>query len=405
MRITFISPKFHNVWEPLGPAYIKAYCDKNLIKEHEWNFFHGNFDSEKDMIACAVQSSVVAFSCTTSTFRNGYEIAKRIKEINKDVLIVFGGWHPTTALIDADKVIDVVIYMEGEVPFYRLLKDFHRDFVDTILVSKPLPFDELPWPDRQFIHQERFLDLCEEMCGERIISFQSRRGCMMNCTMCGENCMSGNGEVRVRDSDDLLDEIEFMFDKYNATMFKFVDATWSYPKSAAKEFCAKKILRNGFKWEGMVHASYLDKDLMNLMMHSNCVQMNVGCESGSQRVLNSMKKGTTVQQIKKVFKWGKDLGINMRAFFMLGLEESIEEIEMTKQLIRDIKPDVLGVSILCPYPGTKYYRDEFKDMDWSKVDEYNSFWETQSFTKERFEQIQKDIYTEFEDVVVHHQKE
>jgi radical SAM superfamily enzyme YgiQ (UPF0313 family) len=226
----------------------------------------------------------------------------------------------------------------------------------------------------------------------------------MSCAMCGEKCMSGKG-VRFRDNTDLLDEIEYTYNKYNASMFKFVDPTWSYPKSVAKDFCNKKINRNNFKWEGMVHASYLDRELMQLMKEANCIQMNVGCESGSQKILNKIKKGTTISQIKKVFKIGRDLKIDMRAFFMIGHpDETIEDIEMTKQLIRDISPDVLGVTILCPYPGTSFYRDEFKDEDWSKVDEYHSFWYTNNFTNGDLVKIQKDINKEFNHILVNHQK-
>ena len=402
MKITFIVPKFHNIWEPLGVGYIKAYCDKFLNKTIEWNFFHGNFNTEDEMIMTGSESDIVAFSCTTSTFKKGYEIARKIKEINSKVFIVFGGWHSTTSFITTDSVINEVIRGEGEQEFKRFLATFPYKSVD--LFPTKIEFKKLPWPDRDFIQQNKFLDLCEKMCGERILSFQSRRGCMMNCTMCGEYCMSGKG-VRIRDNDDLLDEIEYTFNKYNATMFKFVDPTWSYPKSHAKEFCVKKILRNSFKWESMVHASYIDKELMTLMMHSNCIQMNVGCESGSQKVLNYMNKGTTTHQIKKVFKLGKDLGIQMRAFFMIGIpEETEKDIELTKQLIRDIEPDVLGVTILGPYPGTKYYRDEFKYFDWEKVDEYNSFWYTDNFTNKDLYRIQKDINKEFEDILIGHQK-
>lgn len=414
MKITFISPKFHNVWEPLGIGYIKSYCDKNAERKHEWKFFHGNFCDEDDMILEASKSDLVAFSCTTSTFQDATRIANEIKSLSRiwsskqySPRMIMGGWHPTTLRKVDNDIFQGAFFGEGEQPFCNALDNFKDAFFSTNVrrfKAFPLEFSELPWPDREFIQQDKFLDLCEKQCGERILSFQSRRGCMMNCAMCGERCMSSKG-VRYRDSDDLLDEIENVFSKYNGTMFKFVDPTWSYPKFVAKEFCKKKILRNSFKWEAMVHASFLDEELMTLMMHSNCKQMNVGCESGSQRILNDMRKGTTVNRIKKVFKIGKDLGIQMRAFFMIGLpNETEKDIELTKQLIRDIEPDVLGVSILCPLPGTDFYRDEFEDKDWSKVDEYNSFWSTIHFSNEELYKIQKEIYTEFKNIVVGHQK-
>ena len=94
----------------------------------------------------------------------------------------------------------------------------------------------------------------------------------------------------------------------------------------------------------------------------------------------------------------------MRAFFLIGLEETIEEIELTKQLIRDIAPNFLGVSILSPYPGTKYYRDKFKNEDWETIDMHNSFWSTKYFSNKDLYKIQKEIYVEFKDNVIYHQR-
>ena len=216
-----------------------------------------------------------------------------------------------------------------------------------------------------------------------------------------------NNNVRVRDPEDLMNEIEHTFNKYNASMFKFVDPTWCYPKSAARDFCLEKIKRkNDFQWEGMAHAAFIDKEMMELMKESGCKQINIGAESGSQKLLNDMRKGVTVSKIKKVFKWGKDLGINMRGFFILGMpEESEETLEQTRQLIRDIKPDVFGMTLLTPFPGSEYYKEEYKDLDWSGCDEYsNDFWRTKNFSNKDLKKIQSEFNNEFKDTLVPHQQ-
>ena len=97
----------------------------------------------------------------------------------------------------------------------------------------------------------------------------------------------------------------------------------------------------------------------------------------------------------------------MRAFFILGLpQETNETIEETKQLIRDINPNVFGITLLAMYPGTLYYRDELKNVDWSKCGEYtNDFWYTKNFTNEQLKLIIREFNIEFYDKLVKHQKE
>ena len=407
MKITFISPYYPNIWEPLGIAYITSYLKKHYNGYLDLKFFHGNFDSEEMMIKTGSNSDVVTISCTTPTFKNGYEIAKKIKALNQIVKIVMGGWHPTTAKVWVDDVIDHVVYGEGEREFSSIINDDLWKGKPACYNSPPISFLELPWPDRDFIRQDRTLKLCKDICGEKIASFQSRRGCPMNCKICAEHCMSGKG-VRVRDTNDLLEEIKSVYIKYEFDRFKFVDPTWGYPKSAVIDFCEKKnnIVPN-LPWESMCHASFLDYNLLRLMKWADCKQINIGCESGSQKILNSMNKGVTIEKIKKVFKLGRGLGIEMRAFFILGLpDETLETIEETRQLAREIKADHFGMTILCPYPGSYYYDvKKYKDVDWSKADEYsNNFWKTDNFTNQQLKDIQKSFYDEFKDNIVWHQK-
>ena len=202
-----------------------------------------------------------------------------------------------------------------------------------------------------------------------------------------------------------------MHDTYGITKFKFVDPTWCYPKWWTKDFCTTKVAWEGaankLSWEAMVHASFIDKQSLELMKYSDCHQINVGCESGSQRILNDIRKGTTVNKIRKVFKWGKEVGLEMRAFFIIGMpNENINDVVDTIELIYDIDPDIVGITILCPYPGTHFYSREFNDVDWGEADEYsNTFWNTYNFSNSELHKIQEFISGLFEEKLPAHQKE
>ena len=304
---------------------------------------------------------------------------------------------------EVSNVFDQIIIGEGESAFLSILYGKK----DPVIFGEKLNFDNLYWPDREIIKEYRHLDYCERGWGERIGSFSSRRGCSHSCTMCGEYCMSHN-IVRVRNNEDLLNEIDHVNKQYNLTKFKFIDPTFAYPKEATIDFCKAKIKRdNKLPWECMAHVAYLNREVLQLMKDSNCQQVNIGCESGDPKILKAIRKGATISKIEEVFKVGHDIGLDMRAFFMVGFPEETEEsFEMTKQLVRDIKPSVVGCTILTPFPGTQYYSHEkFKNIDWSNCNEYtNDFWDSKNFSNDQLKEMQRDFNEEFSNILVEHQR-
>ena len=87
--------------------------------------------------------------------------------------------------------------------------------------------------------------------------------------------------------------------------------------------------------------------------------------------------------IKNVFAWAKKYGVERRGFFLFGMpNETRADLLLTEQLIDEIRPDVVGFTILCPYPGTNLYDPALhKDVNWETADEYsNNFWFTEHFT-------------------------
>ena len=409
MKITLVQPHFKNIWEPLWAGFLSSYLKKNSTTKIELNFWHGNFDSEKQLIKFGEESDIVAFSCTTPTFAKSRELASRIKEKNNNVKIAFGGWHPTSALISYDSVIDFVFYGEGEKQFTNLINsgNWKEDIKAVIYEDNPLDFTQIPWPDRNLINQNRMLDLCYKMCKERIGSLQSIRGCRFRCKMCSEKCMTGEFKIRTRDSEDTLDEIEYLIKDFNVDRIKFSDATWAISEPVVNSFCEAKIRRGiDIKFDAMLHAGTATEEMIKIMAKANCDVFMVGVESGDQRILNDINKGVTISKIKKVFEWGKKYGINRRAFFLLGTPlEDTQSIENTRKLIYEIEPDIVGFTILTPFPGNYYHRKEFKDVDWTNCNEYsNDFYSSPNFTNSELKEIQKKLNKEFEHILVPHQR-
>ena len=399
MQVTFIQPYYINIWESLGVAYIVAYCKKHYKGKISFNFFQSNFDDDELVIEEAAKSDIVAFSCTSPTFAHGVRLAEAIKaKAPKDIRTVFGGWHVTSvgAIALQEDAVDQIVMGEGELAFLEILNGKK----DDIVFGKKLGWDELEWPDREIVKNDRTLDLCAEMTGGlRIGSFQANRVCPFNCAFCAEKNMTGRfnnrtNPVRTRSVSDICDEIEKVTADYNLNFFKFVDATFDTSAGFVIEFCKEKMKRPAIAdipWEMLCHASLTTEEMFKWLKKAECSQVNIGVESGSKSILRDIGKGLSPKIIRRVFEWGKKHGVERRGFFILGMpNETAEDHKITEELIDEIQPDVVGFTILCPYPGSDFYDPiKHKYTDWAKTDEYsNDFWETDRFSNKELKEVQ-----------------
>lgn len=414
MKVTFIQPYYENVWEPLGLGYIIAYCKKHYEGDLEVNCFQAKFDDRTAILRGSFDSDIVAFSCTSPAYAHGLHLAKCIKNINPDVHTVFGGWHPTAlpAEVIKESCVDQVIIGEGEGPMLRVLNG-HREKVFGNAIK--LRGNEIPWPDRETIRNDRTVELCELMNGQRTASFQMNRGCKVRCVFCAERIMTGwygkeNNPIRSREFLDVIEEIKAVRDEYDINYFKFVDATFDLSPEQVISFCMFKVAMGlDMEWECNIHPGFVQHEaVFEWLKKANCSQINVGCESGSPRILKDVGKGTSLRQIKNVFKWAKEHGIKRRGYFLLGMpREDSKDILATMQLIDEIEPDVVGFTILAPYPGSDLYNPDFHThVDWSKVDEYsNDIWRNSKFTNSELKQIQSNLKNRYSHLLCERQNE
>jgi anaerobic magnesium-protoporphyrin IX monomethyl ester cyclase len=411
MKITLVQPYYFNIWEALGLAYIGAYAKKRFPGKLKMTFYQGYFDSDNTIIEDGKSSDIVAFSCTSPVFRPAVKLASAIKAVNPKVRTVFGGFHPTAVPNDCleEDVVDQVIVREGEEGFLKVLEG---DTSPIIYGERFADFEDI-FPDRDLIRNDRTVDLCQELIGKRVASLQSVRVCPFRCAFCAERKVTGvfnpkTNPLRVRDPKHLLEEIKWLAREYSLDYFKFADATWNTSTEKVIAFCEEKIRqRVDLAWEANVHAAFADKEMLRAMKAAGCIQINVGCESGSQEILNDMRKGVAVEKIKKVFQWGREIGIERRGYFLLGMpNETVEDIRLTEKLVDEIQPDIFGITILCPYPGCDFYDPAtMKRYDWTFADEYsNPYWHTKYFSNAELKKWQKYLTDKFSSSLSWHNK-
>ena len=312
-------------------------------------------------------------------------IASLIKEIDQDIKIVAGSSHPTFC---PDKVmqnpnVDFVIRGEGEIPLLSLVRElkkdsprwekvpgiYYRDGGGRVLNTNGVKLidnlDELP-----FLARDLVLDC--DYSHYRLHSIATTRGCPYTCSFCADKRLWG-GRVRRRSVANVISEMKLLKDTYKIDSVDFADGTFTYDRRYLRKFCKSMIDQTlDLEWRCTARYDNLDEDILKLMKQANCSGLYFGLESGSNRVLKSIDKKITVEQIIKVSKMVHDSGIPTATSVLLGLpDETEEDMEETLKLMKMVKTDLFDVNSYTPLPGTSLYdamsEEDRKNIDWRKV--------------------------------------
>ncbi|OGZ18937.1 MAG: hypothetical protein A2175_02290 [Candidatus Nealsonbacteria bacterium RBG_13_42_11] len=414
MKIVFIQPNVGfkgHTWEALGIGYLISYLKKYYEKKLDIAFYSAFYDSEETIINACRDANIVCFTCTSPQYKHGLLLAKQVKK--KTNLIVFGGPHPSALpdLVLKDNSIDVVVKGEGEKAILKIVEDTSKG----LNISKQIyqfdyikDIDNIPYPDRKAIKNERNIEQAYADNGIRITSILSSRGCPFGCSFCCSRCVWGR-VPRLRSAPNILNEFEYLIKEWKIEFIKFADDTFTISKQRVIDFCKLK-LEKGIKTPYGVnaHINTVDEESLKYLAESNCQELWYGVESGSPKILKDMHKNTTLDRIKEIFKLTKEYGIKTRAYFLLGTpNETIEDIKMTENLCDEIRPEIVGFSLLAPYPINEYFDyEKMKNWDWSIFDEYNNDWvSTKTLTNQQLKQEQKRLIEKYQKKITFRQKQ
>ena len=312
---------------------------------------------------------IVGITMLTGTYKSAENVARIVKELNRDIDVVVGGTHPTVLPEETIKneCFDYVIRGEGEYSFLDLVNGVRiedilgltyinekgeivnnpdREFIDDL--------DSLPFPSRDlYINDTRYMDYGYIMTG---------RGCPFECTFCASKKV-WKGHVRFRSPENVVEEVRHVHNKYGTKLFYFVDDTFTLNKKRTKKICELLIECDlDISWICDARVDTIDEELLRLMKESGCVRVKIGVESGSERILRMVRKKITKKQIRDCVSLVKKVGIDLTIYLMVGFPaETEEEIRETLDFARELDPTYYSLSILAPYPGTEIYDDVIRN--------------------------------------------
>jgi len=384
MKVLLVLPRTKpNTNPPLGLAYIAAILRKNGVGVEILDpTFEGAEHALKRL--CQIDYDLLGIGTYTMNFNLGLEWAKFVKARKKDIPILFGGVHPTILFQEVieNKEIDFVVIGEGEettLELWRALKGIHpleavkglvfkRNGEVMINPPRPLmePLDSILFPARDLLPMNKYLRANFGRSAWAVrqpsTSIITSRGCPFNCTYCSSHLMFGH-KTRYRSVKNIVDEMEALIEEYQIQGLSIVDDTFIISKKHIYELAEemkKRKIKIEFICNGRV--DIIDKDILRLLKDIGCVGIAFGVESGSQSILDHrLKKGITLEQVRKAFDLAYEAGIPTDAYFMIGIPgETEKDIRETIRFSKTLRASAANFAITIPMPKTELYEMALK---------------------------------------------
>lgn len=401
---------------PLGIAYIASFVRSkgHSVKLVDVKSFGDSWNEKIRELIRLEKPKYVGISCVTPSMPDALRIANSVKDEDKNIKIVLGGPHPSAIPEECVKYdnVDIVCIGEGEHTFLELLegkelKDIkglcYKDGKE-IKMTPPRELitnlDDLPWPAYDLLQVHSYGN---PFLGKSIIMVAGR-GCPYNCLFCSSKTINKQ-RSRLRSVKGVVDEVEYLYNEYGLRGFLFADDTFTLLPKRTEEFCNEIIKRNlKISWGCDTRVDTLTPELAKLMKVSGCNLVKLGIESGDENILKIIKKGITLDQVRRAVKIVKDAGIKAHGFFIIGHPYDTEEsIKRTMEFAKSLPLDYAQFSVLTPYPGTDVYEMskrhegiELLSDDWGAFKRYDKpIIKIGRLTPDRLETLHGVAYQEF----------
>jgi len=377
-------PKELQIMKPHPPLGILYLCSHLRAKGFKVDVFDSTFSSREQLFTLlrTTPPAVLGVYSNLGTRPSVVEILKVAKEGGWQIIV--GGPEPAAYIEEyLDAGADVVVIGEGEITLEELLPALASIRAGKVTLAQALAgvdgiafrgeggvtqrtparaqipcLDNQPWPAREAIDAGRYVETWREHHGMASISLIAARGCPYHCRWCSHEEVFGKTHRR-RSPASVVDELEWLLDRYHADTAWFADDVFTIHHEWIFEYAAE-MKRRGLKvpFECISRADRLNERVIDALAELGCYRLWIGSESGSQRLLDAMERGVTVEQVRTAVALAKSRGIGTGMFLMWGyVGEELDDIETTIEHVKRTDPDVFLTTVVYPIRGTPYFRE------------------------------------------------
>lgn len=429
MKIVLVVPPSHThyVVQPIGLGYLAAALRKQG--------FHDILlvDSLKEKLdlkkltarLSQLQPAVIGFQSYSYDYGTVVKGVRAVKKSVPQAVVILGGPHVSatnTAVLEEIPVLDFAFSGEGEVGLplllRRLLKDekielpeipglVYREGGKVLLNPRAVitDLDALGFPAWDLMVPAEYPDSPQGGFYRQfpIASISTTRGCPYQCTFCGSAVNMGR-KLRFRSITLVLEEMRMLYHEYGVREFHIIDDMFNIKKERVQLFCdgiREHKLDINYTFPNGLRLNLLDREMLRMMKASGAYAFNVGIESGSQRILDKMKKDLTLELIEEKVNLVNEAGLDPCGFFVTGFPgETAADIKATIRFAKKLKLKRAHFSNFLPLPGTEATRllienKEIEKPAWDTLFYSKVPYAPKGLTKKKLKSLQRRAYLEF----------
>lgn len=312
---------------------------------------------------------LIGISIWTAYAASAFHVARMCKDVDPACPVVAGGPHATVKAEEILRIcpaIDYVVRGEGETAMLELAEGIARagrglEAIEGLSFRRGASIahnparerlrnlDEIPLPDRTLLMNKGTYS------SEDMGLIMTSRGCPFSCSFCATD----SRHVRYRSVERVLEEIRQVKARYGTTQFSFKDDSFTVDRKRVGRFCdalEDEGLHVG--WECNTRVDLVTEEMLTHMKKAGCNSVKVGIESGSERALERMNKGITLDQARAAAALFRKVGIHWTGYFLMGIPgETLEEVYRTLDFMYEIRPDFASIGVYEPFPGTSLFEE------------------------------------------------
>ena len=319
---------------------------------------------------------VVGISCISLKMQSALMMANIVKEVNSNIKVIFGGHHSLLypeKILNNNSNVDIIALGEFDLGLVEVVNALQtnmgtlyeklcaipglciRNQSNTAIrtgVRELLPsLDDLPFPESAHYYQNSCLRILP------LTAIIASRGCPYKCTYCATNNL-WKRSVRWRSPENVLNEIKYRSKRHNVFSFGFFDDCFTLDKEWLMEFCDRVTREKvSINWSCISNANLVDESIFKRMVEAGCIKINIGVETGSERIAKLIKRSVKMERIRQVFEYTRKYGVSTTAYVMMGFPtETVKDIQDTQRFIRELSPNWVYANVLVPLPGTETFR-------------------------------------------------
>ncbi|MGC8497296.1 MAG: B12-binding domain-containing radical SAM protein [Thermoplasmata archaeon] len=412
MKILFVSPPTDSAIKsvigttgpPLGLAYLASVA---RVKGHDAKIVDSLVENltfeELRKIMEQYSPDMVAITSTTSMIPDAYDVAKIAKDISNGTVTVIGGPHVTFVpeqTLQESPDIDYVVKGEGEIAFSGLLDALEKktDYKEIrgiayrkgngimnntqeTLISD---VDSIPEPSWDLLPMDKY-----EIDNTQFGTIMTSRGCPYNCIFCSSSLQFGK-QWRGHSVERVIDELKTLRYKYNKRDIEFLDDTFTLNMKRAIEL-TERIYKEGIdiRWSASARVNLFNEDIAKSMKKAGAHTVYFGIESGSQKILDFIGKGITLDLAKSSVRKANNAELNTLGSFIIGFpDDTVKDIKTTIKFSKSIGVTVAQFTIATPYPGTRLWDYVMENklllsMNWRKFTTLSPVMKLRNFTPDQ----------------------